>query len=307
MNSSQLRLAVLLGITAHAPAWAVRLAYLGQPGQVLRYSFTLSAETEETAGGRAQTLLSHGSLDCTQEIVEVDAQGHLKVRMRFRNGLLTSSSGGHSVRFPLRLPAAEVLFDRTGNVLSAEPLPEPEPVPPPGERPDAEMPGPATDSAAQARAFAALFGHLGALAFPDREVQVGDSWSLSSNLIQTGGEPGTATGVSRLTGVEQRKGIECAVIQSRLEVPLSGAQQLLGMSASTRGKSTTTLTAYFDLAGGHLLELLGTERSLRTIRLTPAAGQDAQAPQPASATLECECTATFTMLLGSTDTRHATP
>ncbi|NCO42999.1 MAG: hypothetical protein COZ06_23120 [Armatimonadetes bacterium CG_4_10_14_3_um_filter_66_18] len=301
------RLAVLLGLAVHAPAWAVRLAYRGQPGQVLHYSFTLSAETETTAGGRAQTLHTHGSLDCTQEIVDVDAQGHLKVRMHFSNGLLTSASGEHSARVPLNLPAAEVLLSSTGNVLKAQMLPGPQSVRSAKEPPETGTAEAATDSATSARGFESLFDQMRALGFPERDVEVGDSWSLSGSLAQPGGQPGSVAGVSQLVGVEQHSGVECAVIHSRLEIPLRSTQQLLGVSASTDGSSTATFTAYFDLAGGHLLELLGTDRSQRAIRLAPAPDKDARSPQPEAATLQCDCAATFTMRLNGIGRCSATP
>ncbi|MCS6861355.1 MAG: hypothetical protein NZT92_13650 [Abditibacteriales bacterium] len=260
---------VLMGLLVAmwlAPALAVRLEYRFTKGQTLTYRMTFSAESRAEVPSSPIITTAKGQLTIQQQVQEVKSNGDATLLYTFRDGQVqTATAGMTDTTIPLTFPTVQVQMNKNGQVLSTR-LAEP------GAAPVAQP----HNMDLGGFDFNQFFGDISAVGFPNRDVQVGESWDTTSSFTAPGGEKVTVTARSTLKSLKTEQKQSIAEIQTEARTPLRMHITMLQIPAHISGAVSCRITSRFSQNEGRLLEMRGTANAQLTLNMQ---GLPASAPE----------------------------
>lgn len=262
---------VLMGLivaTWLVPAFAVRLEYRFTKGQTLTYRMTFSADSRAEVPSSPITTTAKGQLTIQQQVQEVKSNGDATLLYKFRDGQVQMTTAGMTdTTIPLTFPTVQAQMNKNGQVLStrlaergAAPVAQPNNV---------DLGG---------FDFNQFFGDISSVGFPNRDVQVGESWNTTSSFTAPGGEKVTVNARSTLKSLKTERGQSVAEVQTEARIPLRMHITMLQIPAQISGTVSCSITSRFSQNEGRLLEMRGTTNSQLTVNMQglPASAQEFQ-------------------------------
>ncbi|MBI2300438.1 MAG: FHA domain-containing protein [Armatimonadetes bacterium] len=237
------------GVAGEAPApgpWhqtgRVLLRYGGRAGQVMHYKSQSVVDGGISVGGQQMPLNVNTSSGYTQEIVSNDGS-HVTMRLTMEPSAVTQDGSPFSGALPTAPPPMTMTMDPSGKILNVQGASAAESTAIPGLPRELQFD------------YASIMRHLSAMAFPDKEVAVGESWSRECRVPLPAGGSLTFRTKSTLEGFEAVDGHDCAKVVTSMEVPihmnLSGLPG--GGTVGSVGTLSGTETTHFDPAEGALV------------------------------------------------------
>ncbi len=276
---------VLMGLMVAmwlVPALAVRLEYRFTKGQSLTYRMTFSADSRAEVPSSPIPTTAKGQLTIQQQVQEVKSNGDATLLYKFRDGQVQMTTAGMTdTTIPLTFPTVQAQMNKNGQVLSTR-LAE-RGIAPVAQPNNVELGG---------FDFNQFFGDLSAVGFPNRDVQVGESWNTTSSFTAPGGEKVTVNARSTLKSLKTERGQSIAEVQTEARIPLRMHITMLQIPAQINGIVACRLTSRFSQSEGRLLEMRGTTNSQLTVTMwgLPASAQEFQ-------NVPVNQTMTFSMIL----------
>lgn len=244
------------------PAWRsagrVRLRYGGRPGQ----RFTYRATSKITGGisviGQNFPLDLDTATGYSTDVVANDGRA-ITYRLAMNPSLVSQSGQPYSGALPSAPAPITFTMDPSGRVLSVQGAGAESSVAP-GLPPELQF------------NYEAILRQLSAMAFPDRELAVGDTWSNRCTVPTPGGGSITFNAECRLDGFETVDGHHCARIVTQLDVPIQLALTQPGAPpVQTTGSLAGAVTSYFDPDEGALVRS-DSDLALKMTMQSPVAG-----------------------------------
>jgi len=251
-----------------APALAVRLEYRFTKGQTLTYRMTFSANSRAEVPSSPITTTAKGQLTIQQQVQEVKSNGDATLLYKFRDGQVQMTTAGMTdTTIPLTFPTVQAQMNKNGQVLSARLA----------ERGAAPVAQP-NNVDLGGFDFNQFFGDISSVGFPNRDVQVGESWNTTSSFTAPGGEKVTVNARSTLKSLKTERGQSIAEVQTEARIPLRMQITMLQIPAQISGAVSCSLTSRFSQSEGRLLEMSGTTNSQLTLNMQglPASAQEFQ-------------------------------
>ena len=228
------------------PAWErrgrVRLQYGGRAGQ--RFDYQAESQVNGSIGvmGQNMPLDLNSSQGYTQEILSNDGN-QIRMRMSMTPSRVTQGGMPYQGALPSAPPPMEVTMDRSGRISSVTGGGSGEGSLLPGLPPEMQFD------------YRTITQQLSAMALPDHEVSIGDTWHREATVPLPNGGSITFTTTARLDGFETRDGHACARVVSQLTAPIT--MNLTDPSGSgpvgTGGSLSGTMTSWFDPDEGALV------------------------------------------------------
>lgn len=256
-------LAVVAGTTS---SWAVQLKYAPQAGTTMRYELTFDSVSSIEVAGQAQTVPAKGKIEYSEEAKERKENGNTVVVMTFANGAVKAELMGQPIDVPLNLPVIQAEMSPAGQIVKTEIL----------------QPAPATvpqGFGGQGLDLNQFFGQMSSMGFPDKDVNVGESWETESTVNLPGGKPIVIKAKSTLKSVSEVEGVKCAEVLTEASFPVATALQVMGMTATMNGTYEMAVTSLFACDEGRLYSLTGKAKVQQSIGIAGGEGGEA-APMP---------------------------
>jgi hypothetical protein len=99
-----------------------------------------------------------------------------------------------------------------------------------------------------------------AMAFPERDLKVNDTWDINSSIETADGHTGKVKARSRLVKLLTHKGHPCAQIRTVFDIPLDLPDQPTAPGVRGHGKVSGEITWFFDYVRGWKIDESGTAR-----------------------------------------------
>lgn len=226
-------------------AGAVQLRYKFHAGDAHTYKMTMKGRGETSSSAMPQAMRMEMAIETVtaQKVVSVAEGGATaQVEQRVKTGKLTFLAGGDWRSSDLPQQRMLLTMDTRGRVLQAQ----------------------ATDAQGKDIMGASMQGvdwsqMAAAMAFPEQDLKVNDTWDASGALKMTGMTMQVQSR-SRLLHVLTYKGRPCAQIRTAFQIPLESLMPKTsgqGPAPNMQGKIAGELTWYFDHAKGVVVDETG--------------------------------------------------
>jgi hypothetical protein len=157
---------------------------------------------------------------------------------------------GQPLPVTLDLPPITAKVSPSGKILSCTAA-----APASQQLPSMGLSGPG--AATQAFDLTKFFGTTQSAGFPRQPVAPGSEWSDSATITTAEGAKIKVSTTSKLLGIVNYRGRQCAKIRTAFSVPLSMQMAQMGIPFVLTGSEQGTVTTYFAVAEGRMIGTVG--------------------------------------------------